>query len=72
LAELAGAIGVVVPWTLGVAPFLTPLASAGLLLIMVGAVATHARRHERSLALLPAMLSALAAFVAYGRFTVHG
>jgi uncharacterized membrane protein YphA (DoxX/SURF4 family) len=46
LAETLGAVGLVVPALTGIAPMLTPLAAAGLVAIMIGAVATHVRRKE--------------------------
>lgn len=48
-AELAGAIGVVVPWATGIAPWLTPMAALGLVPIMVGAsvVVTRAPAGQR-------------------------
>jgi uncharacterized membrane protein YphA (DoxX/SURF4 family) len=44
--EALGAIGVVLPWLLDVAPVLSPVAAVGLALIMVGALVTHGRRGE--------------------------
>ena len=46
LAEVAGAIGLVLPAALDVAPALTPLAAACLAVLMIGAVRTHQRLHE--------------------------
>lgn len=68
VAELLGAIGVVVPWAIQVAPVLTPVAALGLLVVMVGAVIVHVRRDEAQMILLPAALGLAAAFVAFGRF----
>src|SRR6188472_1234881 len=44
--EVLGAIGLVLPAALHVAPILTPLAAAGLGLTMVGAILTHVRLDE--------------------------
>lgn len=44
--EVLGAVGLVVPLLTGIAPVLTPLAAAGLALVMGGAVVTHVRRKE--------------------------
>ena len=67
--EVLGALGVVLPWLLDVAPVLTPLAATGLALTMLGAMVVHTRRGER-LALVPnAVLLALAAAVAVLRFS---
>jgi hypothetical protein len=56
-AEVAGAIGLVVPAATRILPFLTPLAASGLAVLMLGAVATHARREEPFL--VPLVLAAL-------------
>lgn len=67
-AELLGAVGVVLPWAIGVATILTPLAATGLALIMIGAIITHLRRKEYQALLINAVLGGLALFVALGRF----
>ncbi len=68
LAELAGGIGLVVPWWTMILPILTPIAAVGLALIMAGAVVVHVRRKE---AMFPALiLGLLCVFVALGRFGV--
>lgn len=69
LAELAGAVGLILPWVLGIAPILTPLAALCLGLIMPPAAVIHWYRHEgRNVAINFAVL-AVCAFVAYGRLT---
>jgi uncharacterized membrane protein YeiB len=65
-AEVAGAIGLVAPMATGLLPVLTPLAGAGLALLMGGAVSTHLSRGEPPYA--PLVLGALAAAVAAGRW----
>lgn len=47
IAEVLGAFGLILPLLTGIAPILTPIASAALAVIMIGATATHARRHEK-------------------------
>lgn len=65
--ELLAAVGLVVPWLTGIAGFLTPLAAAGLCVVMVGAGWAHSRlREPRSIA-VNAALFGLAAFVVVGR-----
>jgi hypothetical protein len=64
-AEVAGAIGLVVPAATGVMPMLTPLASAALAVLMGGAVGVHIRRDEPFAG--PLMLAVLAVAVAYWR-----
>ena len=68
VAELTGAIGVIVPWAVDVAPVLTPLAAVGLALLQGGALRTHLKRREAQVMAINAVLIALAIFVAVGRF----
>jgi uncharacterized membrane protein YphA (DoxX/SURF4 family) len=66
--EVLGAVGLVLPTLLGVAPVLTPIAAAALALVMAGAVVTHIRRGEYSGAVPSAVLGVLALVVAILRF----
>jgi hypothetical protein len=68
LAELAGAIGLVLPGLLHIRPGLTPLAAAGLAIIMIGATGYTLLAGQGAAALLPVVAGLLAAFVAYGRW----
>lgn len=68
VAEVLGAIGLVVPGLLGVAPVLVPIAAVCVGVTMVGAVVVHARRSEWDKVLMPIALLVLAALVAWGRF----
>ena len=68
LAEVLGAIGLILPAALDIAPILTPIAAAGLALTMLGATVVHARRGERPNIAATLALAALAAFVAVMRF----
>ena len=68
LAEILGAIGLVLPAVVHVAPILVPLAAVGLVLVMVGAAVVHARRSEPMNVVVNLVLIALAVFVAWGRF----
>ena len=68
IADVLGGLGVVLPWGLGVAPGLTPLAAAGLGVVMVLAAIAHVRLGETKTALtvnLPLLL--VCGFVAWGR-----
>lgn len=67
VAEVAGGLGLVLPGLVGVAPGLTPLAAAGLVIIMVGAAAVTLAGGEVAPALIPVAVGLLAAFVAWGR-----
>jgi hypothetical protein len=66
--EVLGAVGLVLPTLLGVAPVLTPIAAAGLTLVMAAAVVTHLRRGEYTGALPSAVLGVLSLVVAILRF----
>src|SRR5882757_7051129 len=68
LAEILGAIGLVLPAAVHIAPILVPLAAVGLALVMVGAAVVHARRNEAPMVAMNAVLLVLAVFVAWGRF----
>jgi hypothetical protein len=66
--EILGALGLILPWALGIAPVLTPLAAAGLVIVQIGAIIVHARRKEAKALPMNVVLLVLAAFVAIGRF----
>jgi hypothetical protein len=66
--ELLAALGLVLPWSTGVAPVLTPLAACGFAVIMAGAAVSHSRLREPGSVAANAVLFALCAFVAVGRF----
>jgi hypothetical protein len=70
IAELLGAIGLILPLVTGVLTWLTVAAAVGLVVVQLGATIVHASRRE--LVSLPAnvILFALAVFVAYGRAAV--
>lgn len=68
IAELLGAIGLIAPWATDIAPILTPLAATGLALTMLLAAIYHLRKKEYQAIGINAVLLALAAFVAIGRF----
>src|SRR5918993_1581843 len=65
--EVLAAVGLVLPAATGIAPVLVPLAAAGLVLLMAGAVLTRLRRHETKAMVADLVYLALAAFVAWGR-----
>jgi uncharacterized membrane protein YphA (DoxX/SURF4 family) len=71
LLEILGALGLVLPGALGIAPLLTPLAAVGLALIMIGAIATHVRMGETDRLAVPVLLLVLTIFVAVERFGAH-
>jgi hypothetical protein len=67
IAELAGAFGLVLPMATGVAPWLSAWAAVGLATVMLLAVGYHVRPRESPA--VPAILFALAVFVALGRLS---
>lgn len=66
--EALGALGLILPPLVDIAPVLAPIAAVGLALTMVGAALTHLRRQESQMVVANAILFALAVFVAWGRF----
>jgi len=46
LAEVVGAIGLILPVSTGIAPILSPIAGVALAILMAGAVVVHLRRKE--------------------------
>ena len=67
IAETLGALGLILPGLLRVRPGLTPLAAAGLVVIMLGAFVLTLRTAQPATALIPLLVGFLAAFVAWGR-----
>ncbi|MBL8161160.1 MAG: DoxX family protein [Anaerolineae bacterium] len=68
--ELLAAIGLVLPALTGILPTLTPLAAAGLILTMIGAMITHIRRREMGMLIPNIILLLMGTFVVYGRLIV--
>jgi DoxX-like protein len=68
VAEVLGAIGLILPWLLRIYPNLTPLAAAGLVIIMAGATVLTVVIGDIPTALMPLATGMLCVFVAYGRW----
>ena len=68
LAEVLGAVGLVVPYLTGILPVLTPVAAVCLAILMGGAAKTHMDLKEP--AFPPLVLALLCVFVAVGRFAL--
>jgi putative oxidoreductase len=67
-AEVLGAVGLILPMALRIAPWLTPLAAAGLTVLMLGGAATHAALGDPPGAIVPSLvLASLSAWIAWGR-----
>lgn len=74
VVEVLGAFGVVLPCLLRIKPGVTPLAAAGLLIVMIGAIVYTLAAGDVASALIPLVVGLLCAFVAYGRWRMapHG
>jgi len=68
VAEVLGALGLILPGLLRIRPGLTPLAAAGLVIIMIGATVVGLVGGMVVVALMNVVVALLAAFVAYGRW----
>ena len=68
VAETLGAIGLILPGLLKIQQSLTPLAAAGLVIIMMGATVVTGIGGPVAAAAIPLTVGLLAASVAYGRW----
>ena len=68
LAEVLGALGLILPAATRIQPILTPVAAACLALVMILAALTHITRGEFAEVMPNIILLIMSAFVAYGRF----
>lgn len=68
VCEILGAVGLILPTLLRIRPVLTPLAAAGLVIIMIGAVSVTIAGGPVVPALFPLVVGVLAGTVAYGRW----
>ena len=67
LCEVLGGLGLILPGLLRKKPSLTPLAAAGLAIIMIGAVVITIAGDGVAAAIVPLIFLILCVFVAYGR-----
>jgi hypothetical protein len=68
VCETLGGLGLVLPGLTKIRPELTPLAAAGLTIIMIGATVVTLIGGLVLVALVPLLVGCLTAFVAYGRW----
>ena len=68
LAEVLGALGLILPGLFRIRPALTPLAAGGLVIIMTGAVGVTMATMGAAQTVIPGVVGVLAASVAVGRF----
>jgi uncharacterized membrane protein YphA (DoxX/SURF4 family) len=68
VAEVLGAIGLILPGLLRIRRDLTPLAAAGLVIIMVGATVVNLEGGQKAAAVITVVAGLLSAFVAYSHW----
>lgn len=68
VAEIAGALGLVLPWALKVKPELTPLAASGLAMIMCGATVLSIAQGKYGVAPISFAFGLLCVVLMRGRF----
>lgn len=68
VCEVLGALGLILPGLLRIRPALTPLAAAGLAIIMIGATVLTIAGDGIGAAVVPFVVTLLLVFVAYGRW----
>ena len=71
LLEMLAGVGLILPAVLDIAPVLTGWAALGLVVLMIGAAVTHARRNEPQLIIPTLILAALATVAAWGRLVTY-
>ena len=69
--KILGAVGLILPAVLDIAPVLVPLAASGLMLVMAGAGTIRFRRSEWKFLVGDLVFLSLFAFVAWGRFSLE-
>ena len=68
MVEVLGAVGLILPGLLRIRPSLTPLAAAGLVIIMTGATVITALAGDVAPAVIPMIVGLLSLAVVYGRW----
>ncbi len=68
VCEAFGALGLILPGMLRIRPGLTPLAAAGMVIIMIGATVVNLIGGGVAIGVITLAFGLLAAFVAYGRW----
>ncbi len=66
--EVLAALGLILPAVLDIAPALVGVAAVGVVLLMLGAAATHKRRGEAQMIPINLVIAAIAVFIAVMRF----
>ena len=68
VSEVLGALGPMLPMLFSIFPLLTPVAALCLLIVMLLAIGTHARRKEKKEIMLNSILAIMLLFVTIIRF----
>jgi uncharacterized membrane protein YphA (DoxX/SURF4 family) len=68
VVEVLGALGLILPGLFRIKPWLTPLAAAGLTIIVIGATVITLMIGGGATAMIPLVTALLSAFVTYGRW----
>ena len=66
--EVLAALGLILPALLDLAPVLVGVAAVGVVLLMLGAAATHLRREEGQMVPVNLIIAAIAVFIGVMRF----
>jgi hypothetical protein len=69
--ELLAAVGLILPAVLDIAPFMVPVTAVCWVLLMIGAAIIHRRLGQFTLVMVNLGYVALAAFIAWGRFSLE-
>lgn len=69
VAEILGAVGIVLPWLLHTAPWLTPISALCFALVMAFAAPVHYRLREFRNVTFNLVVLLVSLFVAWGRFS---
>jgi len=72
ILELAGCIGIILPWWTGICPILTPITALCFGGIMISGLLLHSRRKEYKMILMLLVVGIIAGIVAYFRFRALG
>jgi hypothetical protein len=70
--ELLAAAGLILPAALDIAPVMVPVTAVCWVLLMVGAMRAHGRRHEHAFVVVNLLYLGLAAFIAWRGFASFG
>ena len=70
VVEVLGGLGLILPGLLRIRTGLTPLAAAGLVIVMIGAVVVSVQIGGAAMAVFPFATGLLAALIAYGRWRI--